>query len=69
LRAAEKHRSTEGRDLNLLPFTEEEPSLPSTTQSILAEVSSSQRSELLGEASLLGVELLRGGKLKQPVAQ
>lgn len=68
LRAAEKHRGTEGRDLNLLPFTEEEPSLPSTTQSILAEVSSSERSELLGEASLLGVELLRGGKLKQPVA-
>ena len=67
LRAAEKHRGTEGRDLNLLPFTEEEPSLPSTTQSILAEISSSERSDLLGEASLLGVELLRGGKLKQPV--
>lgn len=63
LRAAAKHQATDGRDLNLLPFTEEQSSLPSTTQTILADVSSSDRPELLGQASLLGVELLRGGKL------
>ncbi|MDA8743713.1 metallophosphoesterase [Rubripirellula amarantea] len=62
LRAAEKHRATEGRDMNLLPFTEEQPGLPSTTQSLLAEVASDQRTAVLGEATLLGVELLRGGK-------
>ena len=62
LRAAEKHRKLDGRDLNLLPMTEEQADLPGTTAAMLAEVSSSTRSELLDGATLLGVELLRGGK-------
>ncbi len=61
LRAAKKHRSSEGRDLNLLPFTEEQQ-LATTTASLLAEVRSSTRMEVLDQATLLGVELLRGGK-------
>ncbi len=62
LRAADKHRKLEGRDLNLAPFTEESSSISSTTATLLAEVSTSSRAELLDHATLLGVELLRGGK-------
>ncbi|TWU48340.1 metallophosphoesterase family protein [Rubripirellula reticaptiva] len=66
LRAAEKHRKSDGRDLNLAPFTEESMSgssaMPSTTATMLAEVSPSARADLLDQATLLGVELLRGGK-------
>ncbi len=67
LRAAEKHRKTDGRDLNLLPWTEEQPigepgGLPSTSSTLLADPPASTRVELLDQATLLGVELLRGGK-------
>lgn len=62
LRAADKHRKADGRDLNLAPFTEESASMPSTTATLLAEVASADRGELLDQATLLGVELLRGGK-------
>ena len=62
LRAAEKVRKHEARDLNLFPMTEEHAELPSTTASLLAEVTSSGRRELLDQSALLGVELLRGGK-------
>jgi DNA repair exonuclease SbcCD nuclease subunit len=62
LRAAEKHRNVEGRDLNLLPLTEEHAALAGTTATLLAEVSSSSRMDVLDQATLLGVELLRGGK-------
>ncbi len=67
LRSAGKHRDADGRDLNLLPFTEEHTigeigGLPSTAASLLAEVSPSLRGEVLDQATLLGVELLRGGK-------
>ncbi|QDT06139.1 putative metallophosphoesterase YhaO [Rubripirellula lacrimiformis] len=62
LRAADKHRKLDGRDLNLAPFTEETSAITSTTATLLAEVSSSARADLLDEATLLGVELLRGGK-------
>ncbi len=62
LRAAEKFRKSDGRDLNLLPFTEEHAGLPGTTASLLAEVTPSHRVEVLDQATLLGVELLRGGK-------
>lgn len=62
LRAAERHRKLDGRELNLLPFTEEQVDLLSTTASMLAEVSSSSRLDVLDQATLLGVELLRGGK-------
>ena len=62
LRAAEKHRKLDGRDLNLMPMTEEHPGLASTTSTLLAEVAASERMEVLDQATLLGVELLRGGK-------
>jgi hypothetical protein len=62
LRAAEKHRKVDGRDLNLLALTEEQAGLAGTTASLLAEVSSSSRTDVLDQATLLGVELLRGGK-------
>ncbi|TWU60474.1 putative metallophosphoesterase YhaO [Rubripirellula tenax] len=62
LRAADKHRKLDGRDLNLAPFTEESASMPSNMATMLAEVSSSDRSDLLDQATLLGVEMLRGGK-------
>lgn len=62
LRAAEKFRKNDGRDLNLLPFTEEHTGLPATTASLLAETSPGARLDVLDQATLLGVELLRGGK-------
>ncbi len=62
LRAAQKHRKAEGRDLNLLPMTEEHPGLGGTTSTLLAEVSFSSQMDVLDQATLLGVELLRGGK-------
>lgn len=61
LRASAKHRPTDGRDLDLMPFTEEQQ-LATTTESLLAEIRSSQRKDVLDQATLLGVELLRGGK-------
>ena len=64
LRAAERHRKTAGRDLNLLPLTEEQPGLAPSTAALLADAEGAQRPQLLGEATLLGVELLRGGKPK-----
>lgn len=67
LRAAGKHRGEDARELNLLPFTEEHAigesgGLPTTASSLLAEVAPSTRGELLDQATLLGVDLLRGGK-------
>jgi exonuclease SbcD len=64
LRAAEKHRKVDGRDLNLFPATEEHADLVSTTAALLADISSSRRTDALDQATLLGVELLRGGKPK-----
>ncbi|MEM9588201.1 MAG: DNA repair exonuclease, partial [Planctomycetota bacterium] len=73
LRAAENHRKADARELNLLPFTEEHvcsdattgsgrSGLPSTATGLLTDIASSSRSEVLDQATLLGVELLRGGK-------
>lgn len=64
LRAAERHRRTQGRDLNLLPMTEEHDGLSTTTTSMLADADPTQRGKLLGDATLIGVDLLRGGKPK-----
>lgn len=64
LRAAERHRRTQGRDLNLLPMTEEHEGLGTVTASMMADADPSQRPRLLGDATLIGVELLRGGKPK-----
>ncbi len=63
LRAAEKHRKSGAKELNLLPFTEEHEGISSTTSSLLADISGSAKEEVLNQATLLGVELLRGGKL------
>ncbi len=62
LRAAGKHHNNDGRDLNLMPFTEEQADVATTTATLLAEVPASSRMEILDQATLLGVELLRGGK-------
>jgi DNA repair exonuclease SbcCD nuclease subunit len=62
LRVAADRRKDDAAAINLLPMTEEHPELPSSTTSLLAEVSPSRRSETLDQATLLGVELLRGGK-------
>jgi len=67
LRAAKKHRESDAREVNLLPFTEEHAigeigGLPTTATNLLAEVSPHARGEILDQATLLGVELLRGGK-------
>jgi DNA repair protein SbcD/Mre11 len=64
LRAAERHRRNQGRDLNMLPMTEEHEGLSAVTASLLADADPSQRPRLLGDATLIGVELLRGGKPK-----
>ena len=62
LRASDKHRKVDGRDLNLMPTTEEHSGLNSTTTTLLAQVAASERMDVLDQATLLGVELLRGGK-------
>jgi len=62
LRASERHAKTGGRDLNLAPFTEEYAGMSKAIASLLADAAGSVRSELLDEATLVGVECLRGGK-------
>jgi DNA repair exonuclease SbcCD nuclease subunit len=62
LRITAEHRKTDGRELNLLPFTEEHKSLAKTSANLLAEVPPASRKDTLNQATLLGVELLRGGK-------
>ena len=62
LRIAAEHRKSEGAKINRLPMTEEHPGLPASTTTLLAEVPQSRRTETLDQATLLGVELLRGGK-------
>ncbi|MCM2372183.1 metallophosphoesterase family protein [Aporhodopirellula aestuarii] len=48
--------------VQLMPFTEEHPELSSTATTLLGDVPAQHRDETLDEATLLGVELLRGGK-------
>ena len=62
LRASDKHGKLDGRDLNLHPTTEEHSGLNSTTTTLLAEVAASDRTDVLNQATLLGVEMLRGEK-------
>ncbi len=62
LRVTAEHSKKDSRDINLSPFTEEHEGILSTTATLLAEVSSSNRKEIMDQATLLGVELLRGGK-------
>lgn len=62
LRIAADHRKADAAQVNLLPMTEEHPGLPASTTTLLAEVPQTRRTETLDQATLLGVELLRGGK-------
>lgn len=62
LRAADRHRKSAGRDLNLAPMTEEHPQLAPSTAAALTDIEPSVRRALLDDATLKGVELLRGGK-------
>lgn len=62
LRVATDQRSGEGSEVNLLPMTEQHAGLPATTTTLLADVPAGSRAEILEQATLLGVELLRGGK-------
>ncbi|KAA5541044.1 DNA repair exonuclease [Roseiconus nitratireducens] len=62
LRVAAEHRKKDSAGINLLPMTEEHPSLATTATSLLAEVPETRRQETLDQATLIGVELLRGGK-------
>mgnify|MGYP001825062866 FL=1 len=62
LRIASEHRKADASQINLLPMTEERTGLPASTTTLLAEIPQMRRSETLDEATLLGVELLRGGK-------
>jgi DNA repair exonuclease SbcCD nuclease subunit len=48
--------------VNLMPFTEEHSELSSTATTLLGDLPAQHRDETLDEATLLGVELLRGGK-------
>jgi hypothetical protein len=45
-----------------MPFTEEHSDLSSTASSLLGDVPADQREAILADATLMGVELLRGGK-------
>lgn len=62
LRVAGERRKSESPAMNLLPMTEEHPGLPRSTTTLLAEVPPARRTETLDQATLLGVELLRGRK-------
>ncbi|TWT74974.1 metallophosphoesterase family protein [Allorhodopirellula solitaria] len=52
----------DSRLINLMPFTEEHAELSSTATTLLGDLPAQHRDETLDEATLLGVELLRGGK-------
>ncbi|MEM6778639.1 MAG: DNA repair exonuclease [Planctomycetota bacterium] len=66
LRAAKQFRSTavgdDAKTVDLMPFTEERSDLSSTASHLLGDVTAGQRDQILDDATLLGVELLRGGK-------
>ena len=62
LRVAADRRKAESTATNLLPMTEEHPGLANSTTTLLAEVPQTRRNETLDQATLLGVELLRGRK-------
>src|SRR5690606_13083844 len=60
LRAAQRHSKAGRRDLNLAPFTEEHPGLSRSVTALLSDTAAHTRSELLDEATRIGVECLRG---------
>ena len=62
LREAKDTKADPSRFPTLAAFTEEQ-SLPTSVANQLAEVSSSRQNEILDQATMLGVHLLRGGPL------
>ncbi len=62
LRAADVHRKSGGRELNLDPVIEEHPGLDPAAAQLLAEIDPRERAGSINRAILLGVDLLRGGK-------
>ncbi|WP_153555288.1 metallophosphoesterase family protein [Roseimaritima sediminicola] len=63
LRVSDQHRKSDAAELNLKPMTEEHHQLTASMETLLAEPTAAARRELLDEAALLGVEMLRGGKV------
>jgi len=62
-RDEESGEATTGKHaVDLMPFTEEHTGLPATSANLLGDLPASARDEILDDATLLGVELLRGGK-------
>ncbi|MEL6105741.1 MAG: DNA repair exonuclease, partial [Planctomycetota bacterium] len=62
LRTASDQRKASGENVNLLPMTEEHPELAASVANLLAETPATERLETLDQATLLGVDLLRGRK-------
>ena len=62
LRTASDQRKAGAENVNLLPMTEEHSELAASVANLLAEVPTTERLETLDQATLLGVELLRGRK-------
>jgi DNA repair protein SbcD/Mre11 len=62
LRAADVHRKSGGRELNLAPVIEEHPGLDPGATQLLGELDPRERASSINRAILLGVDLLRGGK-------
>ena len=62
LRAADVHRKSAGRELNLDPVIEEHPGLDPAASQLLGEIDPRDRAGSINRAILLGVDLLRGGK-------
>ncbi len=60
LRAAQRHGKAGGRELNLAPFTEEQSGLSRSVTALLTDTPTGARAEWLDEATLIGVECLRG---------
>ena len=61
LRATKKLRTA--ANLSLMPQTEEHGGLPKTLADTLGDLPADQRTDTIDAATLMGVELLRGGKL------
>ncbi|MEM6978650.1 MAG: metallophosphoesterase [Planctomycetota bacterium] len=68
LRAAKKYRHVgdgdDSKSIDLMPFTEERSDLSSTAANLLGDVPAGIKDDVLNDATLLGVEMLRGGKPK-----
>ena len=62
LQVANTYLERGGEDISLLSMTEEQPNTSATVTALLGDVSVEKREQILQQATLLGAELLRGGK-------